>query len=69
MQINTHLSHVVSCHQFGNLGKAVKSGWHLCFSDGNFNNQQPMVVEYHFHAKPTKKQIRKLRRAFRKEAA
>lgn len=70
MQFNTELFHVCSRPKFGNLCKASKSEWQLWFSKKNFDYQQPFVDEVHnLPVKPTKKQVRKLRRAFRKEAA
>lgn len=69
MQFNTDLFYVDSRPQFGRLAQARNSGWQLWFSEKNFDYQQPLVEEHSFPVKPTKKQIRKLRRAFRKEIA
>lgn len=53
----------------GLLGK-VNAQWNLWFSEiTNVIERQHYVACHSFPAKPTKKQIRKLRRAFRKEAA
>ena len=51
----------------GLLGK-VNAQWNLWFSEiTNVTERQHYVACHSFPAKPTKKQIRKLRRQFRKE--
>lgn len=66
MQINTHLY----SHKSSNGGFAgkVDAGWTLWIvEDGLFEDRQNLVMSWQFPVKPTKKQIRKLRRQFRKE--
>lgn len=44
----------------------TKAEWQLWFSQEFDGLYMPMVMDYSFRVKPTKKQIRKLRRSFRK---
>ena len=65
MQINTHLY----SHKSSNGGFAGNedAGWKLWIvEDGFFEDRQNVVMSWQFPVKPTKKQIRKLRRKFRK---
>ncbi|UVX31135.1 hypothetical protein P4b_00040 [Klebsiella phage VLCpiP4b] len=66
MKINTHLFHNAPCiHTFG----SQIASWTLWIvEDGFFEDRQNLVMSWQFPVKPTKKQIRKLRRQFRKSA-
>lgn len=68
MKIITTLSFVDSRPQYGAFVQADHSHWVLWFAEDNYDYQQPLVIDHEFPVKPTKRQIRKLRRAFRKEA-
>lgn len=69
MKINTDLFYV---HHSGYGSKNYrvkkhKAHWCLWFTeDGFFEDRQNLVMSWQFPVKPTKKQIRKLRRQFRK---
>lgn len=69
MRSITRLYFVDSQPQFGEFLQAEESSWQLWFAEDRDDNHQPLVVEYNFPVKPTKRQLRKLRRAFRKEAS
>ena len=67
MRIQTSLFATKS-NNGGLLGKK-NAQWNLWFSEiTNVTERQHYVACHSFPAKPTKKQIRKLRREFRKEA-
>ncbi|UUB18117.1 hypothetical protein [Escherichia phage ST4] len=67
MRFITYLETINSKPQYGSFAQAYHSHWLLTFAEENLS-VQPLVSQYEFPAKPTKKQIRKLRREFRKEA-
>lgn len=49
------------------FGGYIIAGWRLWFIESNIaQDRQDVIMVYTFPAKPTKKQIRKLRRNFRK---
>lgn len=68
MQTNTTLFYVDSRPQYGEFIQAEYSHWELWFSEDPNNPVMPLVIDHEFPVKPTKRQIRKLRRAFRKES-
>lgn len=71
MQFNTDLFYVGGTKQpaFGKQKYIpAKAEWQLWFSEECGEIRMPLVVDYNFPVKPTKRQVRKLRRAFRKEA-
>lgn len=68
MQTNTTLFYVDSRPQYGDFIQAQYSHWQLWFSEDPNNPVMPLVIDHEFPVKPTKRQVRKLRRAFRKEA-
>ena len=71
MQFNTDLFYVGGTKQpaFGKQQAfPAKAEWQLWFSEVCEETRMPLVVDYSFPVKPTKRQIRKLRRLFRKEA-
>lgn len=71
MQFNTDLFYVGGTKQpaFGKQQYIpAKAEWQLWFSEECGEMRMPLVVDYSFPVKPTKRQVRKLRRAFRKEA-
>lgn len=65
MQINTNLFYnTPGMHTFGNQ----IASWTLCIAEyGFFEDRQNLVMSWQFPVKPTKKQIRKLRRQFRRD--
>lgn len=70
MQFNTDLFYVGGTKQpvFGKQQHIPATAeWQLWFSEICEETKMPLVVDYSFPTKPTKKQIRKLRRQFRKE--
>ena len=67
MRFNTDVYYVKPERIFGGYTLAC---WRLWFTEDGDIKYRLRIIECHtFHVKPTKKQIRKLRRAFRKEAA
>lgn len=67
MQFNTDVYYVKPGITFGGY---VLACWKLWFTeDGDIKDRQHIIDCHTFPVKPTKKQVRKLRRAFRKEAA
>lgn len=68
MQTNTNLFYIGSRPQYGKFVQAEHSHWELWFSEDPDTPVIPLVIDYEFPVKPTKRQVRKLRRAFRKEA-
>lgn len=67
MRFNTDVYYVKPGITFGGHSLAC---WKLWFTEEGVIKYRLRIIECHtFHAKPTKKQIRKLRRAFRKETA
>jgi hypothetical protein len=68
MQTNTTLFYVDSRPQYGEFIQAQYSHWELWFSEDPNKPVMPLVIDHEFPVKPTKRQVRKLRRAFRKEA-
>jgi hypothetical protein len=66
MKFKTDLFCVDSRPQFGFNFQHQTTHWQLWFSEQNSGVYQPYVDEYTFPVKPTKRQVRKLRRAFRK---
>ena len=67
MRFNTDLFCVDSRPQFGFNIQHHTTHWELWFSEKNFDVCNPNVKTHSFTIKPTKKQVRKLRRQFRKE--
>lgn len=69
MQFNTDLFYVGGTKQ-PTFGKQqyipATAEWQLWFSEVCGETRMPLVVEYNFPVKPTKRQVRKLRRLFRK---
>lgn len=66
MRFNTDVYYVKPERIFGGHTLAC---WKLWFTEDSDIKDRQHIIECHtFPAKPTKKQIRKLRRAFRKEA-
>lgn len=50
------------------FGGHLNAGWRLWFTESNVTlDRQPLIECHSLRVKPTKKQIRKLRRRFRKE--
>lgn len=71
MQFNTDLFYVGGTKQpaFGKHQFIISTAeWQLWLSKVCEETRMPLVVNYKFPVKPTKRQVRKLRRAFRKEA-
>lgn len=67
MQFNTDVYYVKPGITFGGY---VLACWKLWFTeDGDIKDRQHIIECHTFPVKPTKKQVRKLRRAFRKETA
>lgn len=67
MRIQTYL--FANKSNNGGLLGTVNAQWNLWFSEiTNVTERQHYVACHTFPVKPTKKQIRKLRREFRKEA-
>lgn len=67
MRIKTYL--FANKSNNGGLLDTVNAQWNLWFSEiTNVTERQHYVACHTFPVKPTKKQIRKLRREFRKEA-
>lgn len=65
MRINSHLFYNES-NSGGLFGKA-NAGWILWIvEDGFFDDRQNLVMSHNFPVKPTKKQLRKLRKSFSK---
>lgn len=68
MRINTDVYYVESSN--GGFYGTHDSYWVLWITeDGVFEDRQNLIMSWQFPIKPTKKQIRKLRRQFRKEIA
>lgn len=65
MRFTTYLQAIDSKPQYGSFAQASHSHWLLTFAEDNLS-VQPLVDERTLPIKPTKRQIRKLRRAFRK---
>lgn len=66
MRFNTDVYYVKPGITFGGHSLAC---WKLWFTEDGDIKYRLRIIECHtFHVKPTKKQIRKLRRQFRKEA-
>lgn len=63
MRFNTDLFYTDSTGFFG--GYCVAS-WQLWFAEDYRDDIQVFVMDYKFPVKPTKRQVRKLRREFRK---
>lgn len=66
MRFNTDLFPVDSKPQFGSFAQSQTIHWELWFSEKNLITHDPCVDVYIFPVKPTKRQVRKLRRQFRK---
>ncbi len=69
MKINTDLIYVGGAQQpvFGKQqALPAKAEWQLWFYESCEETKMPLVMDYSFPVKPTRKQVRKLRRSFRK---
>lgn len=65
MRINTQLFSNKSNN--GGFAGDNPAGWTLWIvEDGDFTDRQNLVMTWQFPVKPTRKQVRKLRRSFRK---
>lgn len=65
MKINTHLYPNKSSN--GGFAGVADAGWTLWIvEDGIFDDRQNLVMSWSFHVRPTKKQIRKLRKQFKR---
>lgn len=63
MKFNTKLFYTDST---GFFGWSQAADWELWFSEDYKEGRQVFVMYYKFPVKPTKRQVRKLRREFRK---
>lgn len=63
MRFNTDLFYTDST---GFFGWSPAAAWQLWFSEDYKEDRQVFVMDYKFPVKPTKRQVRKLRREFRK---
>lgn len=66
MQFNTDVYYIKPEQSFGWY---INACWKLWFTeDGDVVDRQHIIASHTLPAKPTKRQVRKLRRVFRKEA-